>query len=115
MRCSTSQRHDVSRRSAASSSRPSRTERARKWPMARLPPTRKYRKRKPGRDRPLPPPGKGQLRILQVRSGIGRPAYERRTLEALGVVKQDRPSLRGMLYQVRHLVEVTPAKAKAGE
>jgi len=88
--------------------------------MARLPPTRKYRKRKPGRDRPLPPPGKGQLRILQVRSGIGRPAFERRTLEALGlkhhqavVVQQDRPSLRGMLYQVRHLVEVTPAKAKA--
>src|SRR5256886_7588603 len=76
--------------------------------MARLPPTRKYRKRKPGRDRPLPPPGKGELRIRQVRSGIGRPAFERRTLEALGlkhhqavVVKQDRPSLRGMLYQVR--------------
>jgi len=34
------------------------TGRARKWLMARLPPTRKYRKRKPGRDRPLPPPGK---------------------------------------------------------
>jgi len=91
--------------------------------MARLPPTRKYRKRKPGRDRPLPPPGKGggELRIRQVRSGIGRPAFERRTLEALGlkhhqdaVVQKDRPSLRGMLYQVRHLVEVTPAKAKAG-
>jgi large subunit ribosomal protein L30 len=89
--------------------------------VARNPPTRKYRKRKPGRDRPLPPPGKGDLRILQVRSGIGRPAYERRTLEALGlkhhqhvVVKRDHPSLRGMLYQVRHLVEVTPAKLKAG-
>jgi large subunit ribosomal protein L30 len=86
--------------------------------MARLPPTRKYRKRKPGRDRALPPVGKGQLRILQVRSGIGRPARERRTLEALGlkhhqhvVVKPDHPSLRGMLHQVRHLVEVTPAKA----
>jgi large subunit ribosomal protein L30 len=88
--------------------------------MARLPPTRKYRKRKPGRDRTLPPVGKGQLRILQVRSGIGRPARERRTLEALGlkhhqhvVVKPDHPSLRGMLHQVRHLVEVTPAKAGA--
>jgi len=87
--------------------------------VARKPPTRKYRKRKPGRDRPLPPPGKGDLRILQVRSGIGRPALERRTLEALGlkhhqdaVVKKDHPSLRGMLRQVRHLVEVTPAKAK---
>ncbi len=86
--------------------------------MARNPPTRKYRKRKPGRDRALPPPGKGPLHIRQVRSGIGRPALERRTLEALGlkhhqdaVVQQDRPALRGMLYQVRHLVEVTPAKA----
>jgi len=90
--------------------------------MARKPPTRKYRKRKPGRDRPLPPAGKGDLRIVQVRSGIGRPASERRTLEALGlkhhqasVVQADRPSLRGMLYQVRHLIAVTPAKAKAGE
>ena len=86
--------------------------------MARLPPTRKYRKRKPGRDRVLPPSGKGPLRIVQVRSGIGRPAFERRTLEALGlkhhqdsVVKPDHPALRGMLHQVRHLVQVTPAKA----
>src|SRR3989475_13058412 len=90
--------------------------------MARLPPTRKYRKRKPGRDRPLPPPGKGELRIRQVRSGIGRPAFERRTPEALGlkhhqavVVKQDRPARRGMLDQGRHLVVAKPAKAKAGE
>ena len=86
--------------------------------MARKPPKRKYRKRKPGRDRALPPAGKGQLRIRQVRSGIGRPAFERRTLEALGlkhhqdaVVQQDRPALRGMLHQVRHLVDVTPAKS----
>lgn len=89
--------------------------------MARNPPTRKYRKRKPGRDRALPPVGKGKLNILQVRSGIGRPATERRTLEALGlkhhqhsVVKTDHPALRGMLYHVRHLVKVTPASAKAG-
>jgi large subunit ribosomal protein L30 len=87
--------------------------------MARKPPTRKYRKRKPGRDPVLPPPGKSDLRIEQVRSGIGRPAFERRTLEALGlkhhqdvVVKKDHPSVRGMLYQVRHLITVTPAKAR---
>lgn len=85
--------------------------------MARKPPTRKYRKRKPGRDPVLPPPGTGKVRIAQVRSGIGRPASERRTLQALGlkhhqamVVKQDHPALRGMLYQVRHLIVVTPAK-----
>ena len=84
--------------------------------MSRNPPTRKYRKRKPGRDRTLPPAGKGRLSIRQVRSGIGRPATERRTLDALGlkhhqdvIVKADSPSLRGMLYQVRHLIEVTPA------
>jgi large subunit ribosomal protein L30 len=87
--------------------------------MARKPPTRKYRKRKPGRDHALPPAGQGELRIRQVRSGIGRPATERRTLAALGlrhhqhvVVKRDHPALRGMLYQVRHLVAVTPATAK---
>jgi large subunit ribosomal protein L30 len=87
--------------------------------VGRNPPTRKYRKRKPGRDRPLPAAGKGQLRIEQVRSGIGRPATERRTLEALGlkhhqdvVVKTDHPALRGMLYQVRHLIEVTSTKAR---
>jgi len=92
--------------------------------MARKPPTRKYRKRKPGRDRALPPAGEqgggGALRIRQVRSGIGRPALERRTLEALGlkhhqdvVVQRDHPALRGMLYQVRHLVDVT--RAPGGE
>ena len=86
--------------------------------MSRHPPTRKYRKRKPGRDGLLPPPGKAKLRIRQRRSGIGRPAVERRTLEALGlrhhqdvIVKADHPALRGMLDRVRHLVEVTPAKA----
>jgi large subunit ribosomal protein L30 len=85
--------------------------------MARLPPTRKYRKRKPGRDPVLPPPGKGKLQIKQVRSGSGHPAVLKRTLEALGfkhhqdvVVHQDHPALRGMLHQVRHLIEVTPVK-----
>ena len=84
--------------------------------MGRLPPTRKYRKRKPGRDRVLPAPaaGKGNLRIRQVRSGSGHSARLKRTLEALGlrhhqdeVVHADHPALRGMLYRVRHLVEVT--------
>ncbi len=85
--------------------------------MGRLPPTRKYRKRKSGRDRVLPPAGKGKLRIKQVRSGSGHSARLKRTLEALGfkhhqdvLIKQDHPALRGMLQQVRHLVEVTPAK-----
>jgi large subunit ribosomal protein L30 len=85
--------------------------------MGRNPPTRKYRKRVSGRDPVLPPAGKGKLEIRQVRSGSGRPARMRRTLEALGlkhhqdvVVHTDHPALRGMLYQVRHLVRVTPVK-----
>lgn len=85
--------------------------------MGRHPPTRKYRKKVSGRDPVLPPAGKGKLQIRQIRSGSGRPARERRTLEALGlkhhqdvVVQADHPALRGMLYQVRHLVRVTSVK-----
>lgn len=57
-----------------------------------------------------------RLRVKQVRSGIGRPAVHRRTLQALGLkhhqdvtLVRDTPAIRGMLYQVRHLVAVTPA------
>ncbi len=55
----------------------------------------------------------GKLRITQVRSRNGRPAKHRATLEALGlrrhqqtVVKEDNEAIRGMIFQVRHLVEV---------
>ena len=85
--------------------------------MSRNPPTRKRRKKVRGVDPVLPPAGKGKLEIRQTRSGSGKPARVRRTLEALGlkhhqdvVVQADHPALRGMLYQVRHLVRVTPAK-----
>jgi large subunit ribosomal protein L30 len=54
-----------------------------------------------------------QLRITQIRSGIGRPAQHQATLRALGikrhqhsVVQQDNPAIRGMVFQVRHLVRV---------
>jgi large subunit ribosomal protein L30 len=57
-----------------------------------------------------------KLTVKQIRSGIGRPANHRRTLEALGlrhhqavITVSDSPSIRGMLQQVRHLVQVTPA------
>jgi len=70
----------------------------------------------------LPPPSKGQLRIKQVRSGSGKPRRMKRTLAALGlkhhqdvVVHADHPALRGMLDQVRHLVEVTAATGSEGE
>src|SRR5436309_15560270 len=90
--------------------------------MGRLPPTRKYRKRKPGRDRPLPAAGKGKLRIKQVRSGSGHSYRMKRTLEALGlkhhqeeVVHADHPALRGRLQQVRHRVEVTATTETEGQ
>jgi large subunit ribosomal protein L30 len=54
-----------------------------------------------------------QLRIRQVRSGAGRVAKHRATLRALGlrrhqqtVIHQDNPAIRGMVFQIRHLVEV---------
>lgn len=53
------------------------------------------------------------LRITQVRSGNGRPRKHRATLAALGlkrhqhsVVQTDNPAIRGMIFQVRHLIEV---------
>jgi large subunit ribosomal protein L30 len=62
-------------------------------------------------------PAGRRLRVKQVRSGIGHPAGHRQTLRSIGlkhhqdvVVVLDTPSLRGMLNQVRHLVEVTPVE-----
>ena len=54
--------------------------------------------------------------MTQIRSGIGHAETMRRTLEALGLRHHQQTvrlpntaSVRGMLYKVRHLVEVTPA------
>jgi large subunit ribosomal protein L30 len=54
-----------------------------------------------------------QLKITQVRSGIGRKQNQRETLRTLGlkrlhdvVVKEDRPEIRGMVHTVTHLVTV---------
>ena len=55
----------------------------------------------------------GQLRITLVRSSIGRPDKHERILRALGlkkrgrsVLRQDTPSIRGMVGKVSHLVVV---------
>lgn len=57
-----------------------------------------------------------QIKIKQIKSRINRPAVQKRTLDALGlkkmnhtVVKEDTPSVMGMVNKVRHLVEVTNA------
>ena len=54
-----------------------------------------------------------QLKITQVKSGIGRKQNQRDTLRSLGlkrihdsVVQEDRPEIRGMVATVPHLVTV---------
>ncbi len=53
-----------------------------------------------------------KIKITQVRSGIGRPLRQKRTLQALGlrrmhqtVEKEATPQIIGMVAKVRHLVE----------
>lgn len=57
-----------------------------------------------------------QIKITQIKSRIKCPAVQKRTLDALGlkkmnhtVVKEDNPSVVGMVNKVRHLVKVTNA------
>jgi large subunit ribosomal protein L30 len=54
-----------------------------------------------------------RLKVKQVRSVIGRPDRQRRTIEALGlrrinhsVEHDDTPQIRGMIRKVAHLVAV---------
>jgi large subunit ribosomal protein L30 len=60
-----------------------------------------------------------KLRVRQVKSGLGAPRKVRRTLEALGlkhqrsVIKPDNEAVRGMLFKVKHLVEVVPESDEA--
>jgi len=63
-----------------------------------------------------------QLRIKQIRSTSGRPAKHRATLRALGlrhhqqtVIQNDTPAIRGMLFQVRHMVAVEEVAEAKGE
>lgn len=73
------------------------------------------RKKRAPAKRATPRAAGGRLRVRQTRSGIGHAATYRRTLRALGLkhyqdetVVSDTPSMRGMLFKVRHLVTVTP-------
>ena len=53
-----------------------------------------------------------KIRITQTKSGVGAPEKHRKTLQALGlkhqrsVVQHDNDAIRGMIFQVRHLVKV---------
>lgn len=53
------------------------------------------------------------LKVTQIRSGISCPEDQKRTLKALGLGKMhatvdqvDNPAVRGMIFKVKHLVEV---------
>jgi large subunit ribosomal protein L30 len=53
------------------------------------------------------------LKITQIRSTIGRPSGQGKTLRALGirrmnhtVVHRDTPQIRGMVFKVQHLVRL---------
>ena len=54
-----------------------------------------------------------KIKITQVRSGIGRPLRQKRTLEALGLRKMHHsvehaatPQILGMVAKVQHLVSI---------
>ena len=54
-----------------------------------------------------------KIKVKQIKSKIGAPIDQKRTLEALGlhrisqvVEREDTPSLRGMIRKVHHLVTV---------
>lgn len=56
---------------------------------------------------------KKTIKVIQVRSAIGRPASQKATLVGLGlnkmnktVVLEDTPSIRGMVKKVEHLVRI---------
>jgi len=54
-----------------------------------------------------------RLKVTLKKGLVGRPEDQRGTVRALGlkrightVVKEDRPEIRGMIFKVKHLVEV---------
>ncbi len=61
-----------------------------------------------------------QIKVTQTKSIIGRRADHRRTVRALGlrkmnhtVIHEDTPQIRGMIHQVRYMVEVEEVKGSS--
>ena len=55
----------------------------------------------------------GQIQIKLVRSGIGFPEKQKKVIKGLGfkrlnhiVTRPDTPEIRGMVFKIRHLVEI---------
>jgi len=58
-----------------------------------------------------------KIKITQVKSAIGYPEIQKITVRTLGlrklghsVIQDDTPQIRGMVYQVKHLLKVVEAK-----
>ena len=59
---------------------------------------------------------KATIKVVQIRSAIGREGSQRKTLIGLGLNKigrvrelEDTPAVRGMINKVKHLVRFEPA------
>ena len=59
---------------------------------------------------------KSTIKVVQIRSAIGREGLQRKTLIGLGLNKigrvrelEDTPAVRGMINKVKHLVRFEPA------
>ena len=59
---------------------------------------------------------KSTIKVVQIRSAIGREGSQRKTLIGLGLKKigrvrelEDTPAVRGMINKVKHLVHSEPA------
>ncbi len=59
---------------------------------------------------------KSTIKVVQIRSAIGREGSQRKTLVGLGLNKigrvrelEDTPAVRGMINKVKHLVRFEPA------
>ena len=59
---------------------------------------------------------KSTIKVVQIRSAIGREGSQRKTLIGLGLNKigrvrelEDTPAIRGMINKVKHLVRFEPA------
>ena len=59
---------------------------------------------------------KSTIKVVQIRSAIGREVSQRKTLIGLGLNKigrvrelEDTPAVRGMINKVKHLVRFEPA------
>jgi large subunit ribosomal protein L30 len=62
-----------------------------------------------------------RLKVTLKKGLVGRPEDQRGTVRALGlkrightVLKEDRPEIRGMIFKVKHLVEVEEVSGDEG-